>query len=100
MPAALTVEVHEALKELLPGFLDSRQRDLQELAHCLESADFPAIARIAHNMKGAGGGYGFDQVSVFGERLEQAASDADPAAAAACLADYRRFMQHCQIVFV
>jgi HPt (histidine-containing phosphotransfer) domain-containing protein len=100
MPADITVEVHEELRELLPGFLDSRQRDLQQLAHSLECADFPAIAQIAHNMKGVGAGYGFVQVSTLGEQLETAAHHADPAAAAACLANYREFMQHCRVVFI
>lgn len=100
MPAEITVEVHEELRALLPGFLTNRQRDLQQLAQSLESADFPAIRHIAHNMKGVGAGYGFNQVSELGEQLENAASNSDLDATAACLSDYREFLTHCRVVFI
>ncbi len=100
MPADITVEVHEELRPLLPGFLSHRQHDLEQLSLSLESADFPAIEQIAHNMKGVGAGYGFPQVSELGLHLELAARQADPVAAARCLADYRDFMLRCRVVFV
>lgn len=100
MPAEITVEVHEELRALLPGFLDNRQRDLLLLTQSLDCADFPAILRIAHNLKGVGGGYGFDQISALGERLEAAARSSDSSAAAACVAEYRSFLQQHRVVFI
>jgi HPt (histidine-containing phosphotransfer) domain-containing protein len=100
MPADITVEVHEELRALVPGFLANRQRDLQQLAHCLDQADFPAIRLIAHNMKGVGSGYGFDRVTELGEQLEDAAAAADAPATATVVADYQSYMQHCRVVFV
>lgn len=100
MPAEITVEVHQELRELLPGFLDNRQRELQGLARCLACADFPAMAQTGHNMKGVGSGYGFDQITALGERLEAAARRADLAACSACVAEYRDFMRQCRVVFV
>jgi HPt (histidine-containing phosphotransfer) domain-containing protein len=100
MPAEITVEVHEELRALLPGFLANRQRDLGALARCLDQDDFQAMAVIAHNMKGVGGGYGFQQVTVLGERLEEAAKAHDSDAAATCLADYQGFLQRHRVIFV
>ncbi|MDE3011852.1 MAG: Hpt domain-containing protein [Pseudomonadota bacterium] len=100
MPAEITVEVHEELRALLPGFLDNRQRDLLLLTQSLDNADFTAILRIAHNLKGVGGGYGFDQITALGERLEAAARSSDAAAAATCITEYARFLQQHRVVFV
>ena len=100
MPSEFTVEVQQELRALLPGFLARRQRDVAQLETLLAELDFGGIRLVGHNMKGVGGGYGFLQVSALGARLEDAAQHGDAAAAAACIADYQRFLSGVNVVFV
>jgi HPt (histidine-containing phosphotransfer) domain-containing protein len=39
----------------------------------LERGDFENVRILGHNMKGSGGGYGFDRISEIGASLEEAA---------------------------
>jgi CheY-like chemotaxis protein/HPt (histidine-containing phosphotransfer) domain-containing protein len=60
-----------------PEFLANRWRDLDKMRNALSNADFAAIAAIAHNCKGIGGGYGFPEISSLGAALEKAAKASD-----------------------
>ena len=73
----ITVQINEDLKEIVPGFLGNRRRDLQTLELALGQDDLHAIHMIGHRLKGDGGGYGFDAISVIGGILEQAAARED-----------------------
>lgn len=73
----ITVQIDEGLKEIVPGFLENRRRDVQTLERALKENDLPAIHLIGHRLKGDGGGYGFDAISVIGGVLEQAAARED-----------------------
>ncbi len=65
------------LQDLVPGFLNSRRRDLQTLDAALEGGDFERIARLGHNIKGVAGSYGFQRLSTFGTELQAAAIRGD-----------------------
>lgn len=100
MSVEIPVEVPAELEPLLPGFLASRQRELVELDQALLGADFSRVKFIGHNMKGVGGGYGFDQVTELGERFERTASAEDLTATSECLADYRDFLACMRVVLI
>jgi len=79
------------IAEAIPLFLESTREDLQALAHALERLDYPKIRLIGHDLKGSGGGYGFDQISVIGRSIEEAAKRSDGPEVGrqiAALADY------------
>ena len=74
---SITVQIDEGLQEIVPGFLENRRRDVQTLERALKENDLNAIHLIGHRLKGDGGGYGFDAISVIGGVLEQAAARED-----------------------
>jgi Hpt domain len=87
----ITVTIDPDLADLVPGFLDNRRRDVAKLADLLESGNFVDIRLIGHSMKGAGGGYGFDEITNIGDAIERAALATDNKAIQAGidqLADY------------
>lgn len=91
MTERIQVRIDPDISELVPGFLENRQRDVERLLTLAASAAFTDIRLIGHSMKGAGGGYGFDRISELGAEIERAALGADAAAvtvAARQLADY------------
>jgi hypothetical protein len=44
------------LRELIPGFLENRRKDLAALSAAVERGDFPAIQALGHRIKGDGAG--------------------------------------------
>ncbi len=78
---AVRLILDEALRDLAPGYLDNRRRDLAPLAAALASGDWETLRVRGHNMKGTGAGYGFDAITAIGAALEAAARDRDGARA-------------------
>jgi hypothetical protein len=76
----ITVYVDQGLEEIIPGFLENRRRDVQTLETSLQENNLAQIQIIGHRMRGDGGGYGFDAISMMGTALEQAAAREDRSA--------------------
>ena len=74
---AIPVQIDQDLEGIIPGFLENRRRDVQTLETALQENNLAAIRTIGHRMKGDGGGYGFDAISMMGDALEQAAARGD-----------------------
>jgi len=75
--SAITVHIDPDLEEIVPGFLENRRRDVQTLETALQQNNLGQIHIIGHRMRGDGGGYGFDAISMMGAALEQAAARED-----------------------
>jgi signal transduction histidine kinase len=73
----VVIHADPEIADLIPKFLDNRQKDINLIESALEKNDFEAIRLLGHSMKGAGGGYGFDGVTEIGKHLEEAAKEAD-----------------------
>jgi HPt (histidine-containing phosphotransfer) domain-containing protein len=73
----LIIHADPEIADLIPKFLDNRQKDIHMIESALEQNDFETIRLLGHSMKGAGGGYGFDGVTEIGKNLEEAAKEAD-----------------------
>ena len=73
----ITVHIDQGLEEIVPGFLENRRCDVQILETALEQNNLAQIRIIGHRLKGDGGGYGFDAISMVGAALEQAAARED-----------------------
>lgn len=95
------VEVHidEELKELIPGYLKNRHKDIESITEALKNDDFSTIQTLGHSMKGSGGGYGFDLISEIGKKLEQAAKDKSRETITACLTELKDYLDHLEIVY-
>jgi len=100
-PAAVreSVRVARELSELVPRFLAHRRADADRLREALERADFDTVRGIGHAMKGAGAGYGFEEISAIGAALEQLARAGDAAAASAEVTRLREFLERVEVIF-
>jgi HPt (histidine-containing phosphotransfer) domain-containing protein len=72
-----TVTIDRELEYLIPDYLDSRKKDAAAIMGALPHEDFESIRIMGHNMKGTGGGYGFEAISEIGEEIEKAAISRD-----------------------
>ncbi len=73
----IIIQVDPDLEELIPGFLENRNADIEKLRSALDDNDFVNIQSIGHSTKGVGGGYGFDLMSELGAEIESGAKESD-----------------------
>jgi HPt (histidine-containing phosphotransfer) domain-containing protein len=96
---AITIHIDQDLEEIVPGFLENRRRDVQILETALQQNNLAQILTIGHQMKGDGGGYGFDNISKMGTALEQAAARKDREAIRRHTAELANFLAHVTVVY-
>jgi HPt (histidine-containing phosphotransfer) domain-containing protein len=77
-PTRHRVKVAAELRELMPRFLANRQADVEQLRTAAARGDFETARRIGHVLKGAGGGYGLDEITRLGAEMERCANSKDP----------------------
>ena len=73
-PVAL---VPEYLESLISGYTKNRRADIIRIRQLVQTGEFEEAQRLAHSMKGSGGGYGFQKISELGASMEIAAKSLD-----------------------
>jgi len=71
------VPVSEQVLALVPQYLASKPKQIEEARESLISRDFGPIRRFGHNLKGTGRGYGFPAIEELGREIENAAVEAN-----------------------
>ncbi len=99
MSEKLIVTVDALIAALVPRFLANRAADVDRIRAALAGADFETIRAVGHGMKGAGGGYGFAEISRLGAAIEVAAQRRDAAAASGLAADLEKYLGRIEIKF-
>lgn len=75
MSDKIIVEIDEFLQEIIPGFLENRVKEQEDLKSAISEGNFAEIQVIGHKLSGNGGSYGFDQLSELGGKLEESAKN-------------------------
>jgi histidine phosphotransfer protein HptB len=96
----IVVNVESDIQDLVPGFLANRRSDVQRILEALSKGDFDAIRIMAHSMKGAGGGYGFETISEIGAAMEQGAKQGNSIEIERWLAELRDYLERVDVVYV
>ena len=91
--------VDSDLTGLIPGFLENRRKDARAIMGGVEQKDFEIIRDLGHDMKGTGGGYGFDAITDIGRALEQAAKDENPTEILKLAKELATYLERVQIVY-
>jgi HPt (histidine-containing phosphotransfer) domain-containing protein len=73
----IVVHIDIDLEDLIPGFLENRQNDLQNLETALQEKNLGTLRSIGHNLKGLGGGYGFPEMTIMGGKIEEGAKESN-----------------------
>lgn len=63
------------MRDLIGYFVEELPKRMQALEEAWEAADLGSLRRIAHQLKGAAGGYGFDSIGQAAGELEVCARD-------------------------
>jgi CheY-like chemotaxis protein len=84
--------IAEGVEALVPKYLASKPRQIDEARACLASKNFEPIQRFGHNLMGTGRGYGFPPIEEMGREIEKAAAQRDEAGIAEQLEALHRFV--------
>ncbi len=84
--------ISEQVKALVPQYLASKEKQIEEARVSLAARDFGPIRRFGHNLKGTGKGYGFPIIEELGREIERAAAEADAQRIASQLDALHRFV--------
>ena len=71
MALTFIVDIDRELAYLIPEYLEGRKRDIVSIRKALQERDFETIRIIGHNMRGTGGGYGFNELTDIGSEIQQ-----------------------------
>ena len=93
------VTIDADLEDLVPGFLENRSGDCAKLATALADNDMQSIQSIGHNLKGLGGGYGFEKISELGAALETAAKAGDREGISPLIGQLESYLENVEVKF-
>ena len=96
---ALTVSIEKDLEVLVQRFLARKREDLDSARIALAAGDYETIRRIGHDLKGAGEGFGFPELSAFGAALESAAIARNERALGEQLTAVEQFLSRLRVTF-
>jgi HPt (histidine-containing phosphotransfer) domain-containing protein len=85
------IEIDEDLYDLVPGFVESRHKDIRQIEELLKNRDFSSIAKMGHTIKGIARPYGFPTLEVLAKKMETAAKASDLSACNEVLGDIQLF---------
>ena len=94
------VAIDAELVSIIPEFFSYRGKDIDTIRLALAGDDFATIAFVSHNIKGSGGAFGFEQLSVIGQQLEEAAASRDHVTTSALVDSLERYLAQVEIVYV
>jgi HPt (histidine-containing phosphotransfer) domain-containing protein len=94
------LEIDEELEDIVPEYLDSRKKEIDILQKMLASKEFEQVRAIGHNLKGSGGGFGFDYISECGFNIEQMAKKEQTVALQEWIEKLDNFLNNVEIRFV
>lgn len=99
MSEKILVSIDADLEEIIPTFLENRQKDISKIDQALASMDLKAIETIAHKLAGNAGSYGLDDLGEIGAQLESACQAADKEAVNSLCASYKDYLSRLEIKF-
>ena len=95
----IRVRVDPDLQDLIPDYLENREKDLLVYQQALEKGDFDSIGVLGHSMKGSGGVYGFNDLSSIGRAIEKAAKNRDKESVRQSIIDLTDFLEKLEVVY-
>jgi DNA-binding response OmpR family regulator len=85
------------LAERTPAYLENCRHNVVVMREALDRNDFEAVTILGHNMRGSGGGFGFQAITDLGAGLEQASADTDHDRARGLLGELSSYLDSVEI---
>lgn len=88
------VEVDPDLSDLIPAFLEEIRISAATMASLAAKGDAEGVRKLAHQVKGAGGGYNFHTITAMGRAIESRAIAADLAGASRVISQLDEYVSN------
>jgi HPt (histidine-containing phosphotransfer) domain-containing protein len=95
----ILVRANPTFADLIPGFLQNRRKDVTAMLEALDRGDYATVESLGHGMKGAGGSWGFPDITDIGAALEHAAASTDHAASREWVDALLKYLDRVEIVY-
>lgn len=95
----ITVRTAVQLRKLIPGYLESRRKDVASLTEALKKGDYETIETMGHRMRGSGGGFGFQTITNIGESLEKSAKNGDSEHISQYICDLQDYLERVVVIY-
>ncbi|KWT83454.1 response regulator [Candidatus Magnetominusculus xianensis] len=93
------VHIDPDLKDIIQDFMKEVYNDISAINCALSAGDIMGVQKIGHNLKGAGGGYGFEVITRIGAAIEQAAKDNEPKIITGLLDELSGYIENVRVVY-
>jgi len=87
------------LRDIIPLFLAHKREEIEQIRQALLIQDFKAVFFIAHQIKGSGGGYGFDAITEIGKEIEEAAAGRNEPMILKCMDKLADYLERIEVVY-
>ena len=94
------VQIDEEIKEIIPNFLEWREKDINLFKVAIEAEDFDQLESIGHKVKGNAGSYGVHKMSEYGAGIEIAAKNKELAKIKSLVGDFEEHFENIEIEYV
>jgi HPt (histidine-containing phosphotransfer) domain-containing protein len=95
----IVIHADDDIKELIPGFIENRHRDVKTIIYALEYGDYETIMLLGHSMRGSGRGYGFNEITNIGKFIEMAAKEKNSEDIKRWLGELSSYLDRVEIVY-
>jgi signal transduction histidine kinase/CheY-like chemotaxis protein len=98
-PTKQIVKVDKDFQEAVPIFLEDVRKTIEMMSDNVEKEDFNSLRIAAHGLKGAGGGYGLQEISAIGKSIEESARRNDKIGVEEGLTRLYKYLERLEIVY-
>jgi HPt (histidine-containing phosphotransfer) domain-containing protein len=95
----ILVQIDLDLEDIIPGYLENRRKDIIGLRKSVLENDYQNLRILGHRMKGSGAGYGFDQITEIGYKIEMAARSEDGQTILDATMELERYLDNVEITY-
>ena len=95
-----TATVYKDIEDLIPTFLSNRRIEVDALLAAFKCRNFEELIYLGDRMRGCGIPYGFDNVSILGQYISEAAQNKNLRLLGDRIAEYANYLSCVQICFI
>lgn len=99
MKEKVLVKIDKDLADLIPEYLENRQKDVDKFRLALGNKDFQTINILGHRLAGNAGGYGFHELGMIGRELENFAKIGDEQSVHHCIKKMEIYLSDIEITY-
>ncbi|MDB5439804.1 MAG: signal transduction histidine kinase, partial [Caulobacteraceae bacterium] len=84
----------QRLADRTPAYLENCQLNVAAMLAALDRGDFQVVTILGHNLRGSGGGFGFQMITDIGALLEQSADRSDTVVSRRYVGELASYLDH------